>query len=389
MAAQPIYLDNNSTTPVDPRVRDAMLPTLGEHFGNPSSATHGYGWYAEEMVKIAREQVAELIKGKPEEVLFTSGATESNSLALCGVIKALRRRGAPLRIVSATTEHRAILDALEDLKLDGVEVELLPVQSDGRVALETIRRALSRPASLLSLMIANNEVGALHDVAAASKIAREANVLTHTDATQAAGKIPLDVKALGVDLLSLSGHKIYGPKGVGALWVRKTNPKVPIAPLQLGGGQERGLRGGTLNVPGIVGLGKAAELASAECEQEAERLSSLASQFLSALQNQGIPVELNGPREGRLPGNLNFAIPGITSARLIAALNAKIAFSATSACSSRSGTPSHVLKAMGLDEQRQRESVRFGIGRFNTAEEVARAAAAVADAATALRTEGK
>ena len=385
MGAQPIYLDNNSTTALDPRVLTAMLPTFTEHYGNPASSTHSYGWYAEELVKIAREQVAALIGAHAEEIVFTSGATEANALAIAGHIKALRRRAAKLRIVSVTTEHRAVLDLLEDLAKDGVEIELVPVGLDGRVDPEQVKAALTPGTSLLSVMMANNEIGAVPDLAAIGKIAAEARVIFHTDATQAAGKIAIEVGALGVDLLSLSAHKLYGPKGVGALWIRRRSPKLPLQPLQLGGGQERGLRGGTLNVPSIVGFGQAAALACAERASESARLNELTSRFLQLLTAQQLEFSVNGHREGRLPGNLNIAFAGVTSARLIGALNAKIAFSATSACSSRRAEPSHVLRALGIDDERLRESVRFGFGRFTTGEEIEEAAALIANAVLSLR----
>ena len=389
MGVVPIYLDNNSTTPLDPRVLTAMLPTLSDHFGNPSSATHSFGWYAEELVTIAREQVATLIGAHPAEILFTSGATEANSLAIGGLVKGLRRKQPqrPVRIVTVTTEHRAVLDLLYDLQQDGAEIVALPVEHDGHLQPERLREALTPETTLVSIMLANNEIGTVHDLAALAKIAQAAGVPIHSDATQAAGKVPIDVNTLGVDLLSLSAHKMYGPKGVGALWVRKRSPKLPLAALQLGGGQERGLRAGTLNVPGIVGFGKAAALATAELHSDATRMQGLSEQFISRLQQRPGHISINGPLKGRLPGNINVAFHGVASARLIGALNAQLAFSATSACSSRSKSPSHVLQAIGLSAERQQESVRFGFGRFTTAEEIGAAADALAATVKSIREE--
>lgn len=385
MGAQPIYLDNNSTTALDPRVLEAMVPTFTTHYGNPSSSTHSFGWYAEELITIAREQVAALIGARAEEIVFTGGATESNALAIAGHLKALRRRSAKLRVVSVTTEHRAVLDLLEDLAKDGVEIELVPVEADGRVDPNRVKAALTPGTSLLSVMMANNEIGAVPDLSALAELAARAAVVFHTDATQAAGKLPIDVETLGVDLLSLSAHKLYGPKGVGALWIRKRSPKLPLQPLQLGGGQERGLRGGTLNVPAIVGFGRAAALARTELESDVARAARQTSRFLELFTAQGLEYTVNGHLAGRLPGNLNLAFAGVPSAKLISTLNAKLAFSATSACSSRRAEPSHVLRALGVEGDRLRESVRFGFGRFTTDEETEAAAAMIANAVRSIR----
>jgi len=385
MALQPpVYLDNNATTPLDPRVLQEMIPVLESHFGNPASTTHAFGWHASELVKIARERVAALIGCSAEEIVFTSGATESINLALFGVAQSLKSRAgtapAKIRFVSAATEHRATLDPLEEIGRDGADVEILPVDADGSLSDAAIADACKNGASLLSLMLANNEIGTIHPIADFSKIAAAKNVLVHCDAAQAAGKIRLDVDALGADLLSLSAHKMYGPKGVGALYVRKSRRHL-LEPLHFGGGHEGGLRSGTLNVAGIVAMGKAAEIAAAELKEDSMRLRELASVFLGQLSAALGPIALNGPRlEDRLPGNLNLRFEGVDNARLIGLVQNKLAISLSSACQSASAIPSHVLRAIGLTPAQQRASIRVGIGRMNTPEEIARAANILIDA---------
>lgn len=382
MLRLPVYMDNHATTRTDPRVVEAMLPFFTEKYGNPASRTHVFGWEAEEAVKQARQAVAALIGAGPREIIFTSGATESNNLALKGVAWAYRERGN--HIVSVVTEHPSVLDPLKRLQHEGFRVTLLPVDRDGLISSDQIADALTPQTILVSVMAANNEIGVLQPLEAIGKVCKERGVLFHTDATQAVGKIPLDVEALGVDLLSLSAHKFYGPKGVGALYVRKRNPYVRLMPLLDGGGHEQGLRSGTLPTPLIVGLGRACEIAQAEMHDEAERVRSLRDRLWQGLSSRLDEVILNGHPIRRLTGNLNVSFRYIRADALLVSVR-NLAVSSGSACTSAEVRPSHVLLALGLEEDLAHASVRFGIGRFNTEEEVDWAIEYVAEAVTKLR----
>ena len=377
-----IYLDHQATTPVDPRVLSAMLPYLGERFGNAASAQHAFGWEADEAVKIARERVANLIAARAREIVWTSGATESNNLAIKGVGELYAEKGRHL--ISCVTEHPAVLDPLKHLKARGWEVTLLPVDSRGRVSLSELRSVIRRDTTLVSLMAANNETGIIHPIAEIGEIARSAGALLHVDAAQAYGKIPIDVDAMRIDLLSISGHKIYGPKGVGALFVRGREPRVRLAEQIHGGGHEQGRRSGTLNVAGIVGLGAAAALCADEMRDEARRLAELrdrlARWILSALPG----AIRNGDEENSLPGTASFSFPGIDGDALLMGLRG-IALSSGSACTSATLAPSHVLQAMGHSRDLAHSSLRVGLGRFTTAEEIETAAARIVEAVTRLR----
>jgi cysteine desulfurase len=378
---RPIYLDAHATTPVDPRVLEAMLPYFTEKFGNAASKTHAYGWTAESAAELARERVAECIGAAPKEIVFTSGATESNNLAIRGVAEAYRERGD--HVVTTAIEHHAVLDPCKHLERLGFRVTVVPVESNGVVSAERVRAAVTDQTVLVSVMLANNEVGTLQPVAEIGKFTRERGVLLHTDAAQAIGRVPVNVDALGVDLLSLSAHKIYGPKGVGALYVR-SKPRVRLVAQMDGGGHERGMRSGTLNVPAVVGLGKACELMKKEGAAETERVRALRDGLLAKLRGALDGVDLNGDAELRLAGNLNVSFHEVTSESLIGALKT-VAVSSGSACTSASLEPSYVLRAMGLDDERARASIRFGVGRFTTEEEIDRAAAAVIAKVKALR----
>ncbi len=361
----PIYLDNHATTLVDPRVFEAMKPYFSEIFGNPASATHSFGWMAEEAVKQAREQVAKLIHADPKkEIIWTSGTTESINMALLGISK-----NAGDHIISVVTEHRAALETLKFLEGNGIQVTYLPVDSHGLVDPENIRKAITPKTVLISVMAANNEIGTIHPIAEIGKIAKEMEILFHVDAAQACGKIPVDVQLMGIDLLSMSAHKVYGPKGVGALYIRRRNPHVKIEPLIYGGSHEGGLRGGTLNVPGIVGMGKAFEIAGQEMETESLRLVSLRDRLYQKLSDKLPQVMLNGHPTQRLAGNLNVSFLGVRSSDLISQLK-DIAISSGSACTSGSLEPSYVIRALGVGEERARSSIRIGLGRFNTEEEI-------------------
>jgi cysteine desulfurase len=381
----PVYLDNNATTPIDPRVLEAMLPVLSTHFGNPSSTTHPYGWHAEELVQIAREEVAALINARPDEIVFTSGATEANNLAIKGFVKAALNNSETPRVVSVTTEHKSVLDPLKSLDKQGVAVALLQVAADGMLDLAAFQKALLPGALMTCVMLANNEIGVIQDIRALVSTARNAHSCFFCDATQAVGKIPVDVNDLGVDLLSLSAHKIYGPKGAGALYIRKKSPRLCLAPLLEGGGHEQGYRSGTLNVAGIVGFGRACRIAQAELEQDAAHLSRLGAIFLEELTGRLPGVEINGSRKTRIPGNLNLALEQVNNARLVAMVNTKVAFSLSSACQSASSAPSHVLQALGINSEHAQESIRIGIGRFNTEEEILFAARTIVEACGKIR----
>jgi cysteine desulfurase len=379
---KPIYLDNQSTTRVDPRVVDAMLPYFTEHYGNAASRTHEFGHQAAEAVEAAREQVAALVGADPREIVFTSGATESNNLALKGAAALYRRQGNHL--VTAATEHKAVLDPCKRLETQGFEVTVLPVDRYGRVTPEQVAAAITGRTILVSVMAANNEVGTLQPVEAIGKVCKERGVLFHTDAAQAAGKVPLDVERMGVDLMSLSAHKLYGPKGVGALYVRRREPRVRLEPLFDGGGHERRLRSGTLPVPLVVGFGLACELCRQEMDAEAERLTRLRERLRRGICERLDAVTLNGPPDERLPGNLNLSFAYVQGDALLLGLKG-VAVSSGSACTSAEPEPSYVLRAMGVGDDLAYSSIRFGLGRFNTEDEVDYVAGEVVRVATRLR----
>ena len=366
---RPIYLDHHATTPIDPAVLDAMMPYLTEKFGNAASRTHRYGWEAEEAVHTAREQVAALIGAKPEEILFTSGATESDNLALKGIAWAYRDKGN--HIITATTEHKAVLDSCKALERDGFAVTYVPVDRTGLVDPDDIRKAITPRTRLISVMYVNSEIGTIGPLAAIGAIAREHGVPFHSDAVQGVGKISCNVDDLHVDLLSLSGHKIYGPKGVGALYVRKTRPRrIRLQPLFDGGGHERGFRSGTLNVPGIVGFGKACELCQHLWPEESVRLCELRQRLYAGLAERLDDIYLNGHPDQRVPGNLNLSFASVHGESLLMSLKDIAALSSGSACSSGSTEPSYVLRALGVDDTLASASIRFGLGRRTTQEEI-------------------
>jgi len=367
MLKRPIYLDCNATTPLDERVLKTMLPYFTEHFGNPASITHQYGWEAEAAVKKAREILAVAINATPEEIIFTSGATEANNLAIKGIAEAYFDKGK--HIITIATEHNAVLDPCAYLQNLGFEVTYLSVNTDGIIELTSLEKALREDTILLSVMAANNEIGVLQPLAKIGEMCKENSIIFHTDAAQAIGKIPLDVKAMNIDLMSLTAHKIYGPKGIGAIYVRRRHPRVKLASQIHGGGHERGMRSGTLCTPQIVGFGKALEVALAEMESEAKRLTSLRQQLWERLQTLE-NVFLNGHPTERLPGNLNISVEGVDGQALLLGLQSVMAVSSGSACTSAKVAPSHVLEALGRSEKLAYASVRFGIGRFNTAEEI-------------------
>lgn len=383
MIKTPIYLDNHATTPVDPRVLAAMLPYFTEQFGNASSKNHSFGWEAEAAVDSAREQVAKLIgAGSPREIVFTSGATESDNLAIKGVAQAYRERGN--HIVTCATEHKAVLDSCKALEKQGFKVTYLRVQTNGLLDLQRLEESLTDETILVSIMAANNEIGTIQPVEEIGRLTRKKGIFFHTDATQAVGKIPINVDKMAIDLLSLTAHKFYGPKGVGALYVRDEKPRVKVMPMLDGGGHERGMRSGTLNVPGIVGLGIACELGQKEMGGEAERLMGLRERLRTGLVQQLEDVYINGDPVRRLPGNLNTSFAYIDGESLMMGLK-EIAVSTGSACTSASLEPSHVLKALGLDDSLAHASIRFGVGRFNTAEEIEYTIGRVAEEVHRLR----
>jgi cysteine desulfurase len=364
---RPVYLDYHATTPVDPRVLEAMLPYFSEEFGNPASRQHAYGWKAEEAVEAARGRIAALIGASPREIVFTSGATESNNLAIKGCAEALRSKGD--HIVTVATEHKSVLDSCKRLESQGWRVTYLPVDRDGLIDLDQLRSSLTDRTVLVSVMAANNEIGVLQPMAGIGAIVHERGALLHTDAAQAAGKVPIDVNAMGVDLLSLTGHKYYGPKGEGALFVRKQKPKIQLGCQIDGGGHENGLRSGTLNVPGIVGLGKAAEICAAEMPSESARLAALRDRLLAGLHQNLDGVHVNGSMTRRLPHNLHVSFDSVEGEGLLMALG-DLAVSTGSACSSGSHAPSHVLQAIGAVGDGAGAVVRFGLGRGTTGEHV-------------------
>ncbi len=363
----PVYMDHHATTPLDPRVLEAMLPYLREKFGNAASCTHSYGWDAEAAVEKARKQIAQLINARPEEIIFTSGATESDNLAIKGAARANRPRGN--HIVTLAIEHHAVLDACRRLEVEGFKVTYVPVNLDGMLSLEGFEQALTDQTILASVMAANNEIGAVEPICEIGKLCRERGILFHTDAVQAIGKIEMDVEAMSIDMLSISAHKIYGPKGVGALYVRQNDPRLKLTPLLDGGGHERGLRSGTLNVPGIVGLGRACEICRQEMPQEPDRLRALRDRLKAGILNSLDGVTLNGSMEHRLPNNLNLSFAGVDAESFLMALK-DVALSSGSACNSAGDSPSYVLQALGVSEDVAASSIRFGLGRFNTEEEV-------------------
>jgi cysteine desulfurase len=378
----PIYMDNHATTPVDPRVFEAMRPYLTNVFGNAASRNHSFGWEAEEAVEKARKQVANLIGATSKEIVFTSGATESNNLALKGVAEMYAEKGN--HIITAATEHKAILDTCKRLEKHGVRVTYLPVQQNGLVDLDELRAAITDKTILISIMHANNEIGVLQPVREIGKIAKERGVLFHTDGTQAAGKIPVNVLEDNIDMMSISAHKMYGPKGVGALYVRRRNPRVQLTAQMDGGGHERGMRSGTLNIPGIVGLGEACGLAQAGMAEEAKRMEYLRDKLKDRLLASLDEVYINGTIEHRLPNNLNVSFAYVEGESLLMGIN-DIAVSSGSACTSATLEPSYVLKALGAGDDLAHSSIRFGLGRFNTEEEVDYVAGKVIDVVKKLR----
>ncbi len=364
MPHAPVYLDSHATTPVDPRVLKAMLPYFTEHFGNPASASHAWGWKAQEAVEAARREVAALIGATAREIIFTSGATESNNFAINGVAASTpaERRG----IITTAIEHKSVLETSKRLGAAGWRVTILPVARDGRVDLAAMASALAAPTALVSVMAANNEIGVIQPLAEIGALAHAAGALLHVDAAQAVGKIPIDVNAMHIDLLSLTGHKMYGPKGCGALYIRK---RTELAPLIVGGGQERGMRSGTLNVPGIVGLGQACAIGRAEMAEESARLAALRDRLLAGLRAGIDRVTVNGSLEHRLPHNLHVSFADVDHASLVLGIG-DIAVSSGSACGSASAEPSHVLQAIGGDASDNSATIRFGIGRFTTEDEI-------------------
>jgi cysteine desulfurase len=378
----PIYLDNHATTPVDPRVLEAMLPYFTDKFGNAASRNHPFGWAAEEAVETARAQIAKLIGASPKEIIFTSGATESDNLAIKGVAEMYREKGN--HIITAVTEHKAVLDTCKRLEKYGYRVTYLPVMKDGLIDLDDLKRAIDDKTILVTIMAANNEIGVLQPIEEIGKICRERGVLFHTDAVQWVGKVPFDVNKQNVDIASLSGHKIYGPKGVGALYVRRKNPRVQLSAIIDGGGHERGMRSGTLNVPGIVGLGKACEICMEEMESESKRLSALRDRLKDSIMSRLDEVYVNGSTEHRLPHNLNISFAYVEGESLLMGIN-DVAVSSGSACTSATLEPSYVLKALGTGDDLAHSSIRFGIGRFNTEAEVDYVADKLVDVVTRLR----
>jgi cysteine desulfurase len=363
----PIYMDNHSTTPVDPRVFEAMVPYFLEKFGNAASRNHSFGWEAEEGCEKARQQIARLIHADPKEIIFTSGATESDNLALKGVADLYREKGD--HIITCMTEHRAVLDTCKRLEKMGFKVTYLPVDKYGMVSPDDVRSAITDKTILISIMMANNEIGTIHPVAEIGKIAKEKGVLFHCDATQGVGKIPVDVQAMGIDLMSFTAHKIYGPKGVGALYIRKKAPRVRLTPIIDGGGHERGMRSGTLPVPLIVGFGKACEICQEVMAEESKHLAAMRDKLQDGILKSLDEVYLNGHPTQRLPHNLNLSFAYVEGESVLMGLK-EIALSSGSACTSSTLEPSYVMKALGVGSDLAHSSIRFGLGRFNTEEEV-------------------
>jgi cysteine desulfurase len=378
----PIYLDNNATTPMDPRVLETMLPYFTDHFGNAASRNHPFGWAAEEAVDYAREQVANLIGADPKEIIFTSGATEADNLGIKGVFEMYASKGN--HIITCTTEHKAVLDTCKHLEKLGAQVTYLEVLPDGMIDLDALEKAITDKTILIAIMYGNNEIGVVQPVKEISAIARKHNVLFFTDGTQAVGKIPVDVIADGIDLMAFTAHKMYGPKGIGALYVRRKNPRVKVTAQMDGGGHERSMRSGTLNVPGIVGFGKAAELCKQEMAAEAARLSILRDKLENALL-QLEEAYLNGHKENRLPHTTNISFKHVEGEGLLMGFNKNIALSSGSACTSASLEPSYVLKALGLGDDLAHSSLRFGLGRFTTEEQIDYTIKAISDTVNKLR----
>jgi len=379
----PIYMDNHATTPIDPRVLNAMMPYLTTEFGNAASRTYPLGWHAKEMVEKSRQQVAELIGAQPKEIVFTSGATESNNLAIKGVFEIYKDKGN--HIITQATEHKAVLDTCKYLEQQGAEVTYLPVDKYGQIRLEDLEAAITDKTILISIMFANNEIGTIQPVKKIGELARKYEIFFHCDAAQALGKIPVNVEDCHIDLLSISAHKIYGPKGVGALYVRRANPRVRVACQMHGGGHEEGMRSGTMNVPGIVGLGKACEIARLELNEEAQRIGALRHYLKIGIESQLGEVYLNGHPVERLPSNLHLSFAHLDGEALLMSLNEEIAVSAGSACNSASSEPSFVLKAIGVSPDLAYSAIRFGLGRFNTKEEVEYTISRVVEVVTRLR----
>ncbi len=379
----PIYLDNHSTTPMDPRVLETMLPYFVEKFGNSASRNHAFGWEAEEAVENARKQIARLIHADPKELVFTSGATESDNLALKGVVEMYREKGD--HVITSMTEHRAVLDTAKALETKrGIKVTYLPVDKSGMVSPDDVRNAITDKTVLISIMLANNEIGTINPIKEIGRIAKEKGILFHCDATQGVGKIPVDVQEMGIDLMSFTAHKIYGPKGVGALYVRKKGPRVRIAPIIDGGGHERGMRSGTLPVPLIVGFGKACELCEQEMAAESVRLATMRDRLQAGIMNTLDEVYLNGHPTQRLPHNLNISFAYVEGESLLMGVK-EIALSSGSACTSATLEPSYVLRALGVGSDLAHSSIRFGLGRFNTDEEVEYTIKRIIETVTRLR----
>lgn len=378
----PIYMDNHATTPLDPRVLEAMLPYFTDRFGNAASRNHQFGWEAEAAVETAREQIAKLIGATPKEIIFTSGATESDNLAIKGVAEMYKQKGN--HIITAVTEHKAVLDTCKRLEKYGYKVTYMPVKPDGLVDLDQLKDTITDKTILVTIMAANNEIGVLQPVEEIGKLCRSRGVLFHSDAVQALGKVPLDVNKMNLDLVSLTAHKLYGPKGCGALYVRRKNPRVQISAIVDGGGHERGMRSGTLNVPGIVGFGQACALAQQEMPEESRRIAGLRDRLRDKLSAQLDEVFINGSMEHRLPGNLNMSFLYVEGESLLMGIN-DVAVSSGSACTSATLEPSYVLKSLGLGDDVAHSSIRFGIGRFNTEAEVDYVAGRLVEVVSKLR----
>ena len=378
----PIYMDNHATTPMDPRVLEEMLPYFREKFGNAASRNHSFGWVAEEGVETARERVAKLIGAATKEIIFTSGGTESDNLAIKGVAEMYKEKGN--HIITAVTEHKAVLDSCKRLEKNGYRVTYLPIQKDGLIDLEDLKHAMDDKTILVTIMAANNEIGVIQAIAEIGKLCHERGVIFHTDAAQAVGRMPIDVIKQNIDLASISGHKMYGPKGTGALYVRRKNPSVQISAIIDGGGHERAMRSGTLNVPGIVGLGKACAIATEEMPHESCRLAGLRNRLKDRIMNRLDGCYINGSMEHRLPGNLNVSFGHVEGESLLMGIN-DVAVSSGSACTSAMVEPSYVLKALSVGDDLAHSSIRFGIGRFNTETEVDYVADRVVETVQRLR----
>ncbi|MBC6444937.1 MAG: IscS subfamily cysteine desulfurase [Alphaproteobacteria bacterium GM202ARS2] len=378
---KPIYLDYQATTPTDPRVVDAMMPYFHEHFGNPHSRNHPYGWEAEEAIEKAREQVAHIINANPKEIIFTSGATESNNIAIKGVAKFYQER--KNHIITCVTEHKCVLESCRHLSQDGFDITYLPVQENGLIDLDELRKAITDKTALISIMGVHNEIGVIQPLKEIGALAREHKVFFHSDCAQAVGKIPLDVQEMNIDLMSISGHKIYGPKGVGALFVRR-KPRVRLAPMMSGGGQERGMRSGTLPTPLCVGLGEACAICEKEMAKENERLHSLHNQFIADIKSELSDVYINGDTTHRIPGNINISFAYVEGESLMMGIK-DLSLSSGSACTSASLEPSYVLRALGVDEELAHTSLRIGLGRFTTKEQLKKAAQSIVSSVQKLR----